>query len=157
MLWLLHTQVGYIMLPQRQGWKPTRPQCYKTFYGCNLRILLLRVFVPVPGKSFQPSLMFVGKARSPLKNGAPERCFTQVSSVLTLKRQTRLERPSRDKTSSPFEKFVNYSRKSFITLALEPTQLTCQMGGLHTLTIFVVDGLTFTFVYVEKCSTATST
>jgi hypothetical protein len=35
---------------------------YKTFYGCNIRILVIaRVFVP--GKPLQSSLMFVGKAR----------------------------------------------------------------------------------------------
>jgi len=36
---------------------------YKTFYGCNLWIFVKKqVFVPV--KPFQPSLMFVGVARS---------------------------------------------------------------------------------------------
>ncbi len=36
-------------------------QCYKTFYGRNLRLLLIaRAFVT--GKPFQPSLMFGGKA-----------------------------------------------------------------------------------------------
>ncbi len=35
---------------------------YKTFYGRNLRIFVIsRVFAP--GKPFQPSLIFVGKAR----------------------------------------------------------------------------------------------
>ncbi len=32
----------------------------------------------VPGKPFQPSLMFVGKARSLRSSGAPEMCFTWV-------------------------------------------------------------------------------
>ncbi len=36
-------------------------QYYKTFYGHNLQIFVARVFVPV--KPFQPSLLFVGKAR----------------------------------------------------------------------------------------------
>ncbi len=44
----------------------------------------------VSGKPFQPSLMFVGKAKSPTQSGAPERCFTQVGSGLTCKHQTRL-------------------------------------------------------------------
>jgi hypothetical protein len=35
--------------------------CYKTFYGLKLR-LFIREFIP--GKPFQPSLMFVVKARS---------------------------------------------------------------------------------------------
>ncbi len=41
------------------------------------------VFVPV--RSLWPSLMFVGKARSLLKSGAPEKCFARVCSVLTHK------------------------------------------------------------------------
>ncbi len=32
------------------------------------------------GKSFQPSLLFVGEARSLPQSGAPERCFTRVGS-----------------------------------------------------------------------------
>ncbi len=34
----------------------------------------------VPGKPFQPSLMFVGKARTLRSSGAPEMCFTRVGS-----------------------------------------------------------------------------
>jgi len=45
----------------------------------------------VPGKSFQSSLMFVGKARSLPQSGAPERHFTQIGSDLTCKHYTRLE------------------------------------------------------------------
>ncbi len=38
-------------------------QCYKKFYGHKLRLsYYARTFVP--GKPFQPSLMFVGKART---------------------------------------------------------------------------------------------
>ncbi len=47
-----------------------RGQCYKTFYGRNLRI-----FVFVPGKTFQPSLMFTGKAGA-YPSEAPFRCTT---------------------------------------------------------------------------------
>ncbi len=42
-------------------------QYYKTFYSHTLGIFVVSQSV-VPGKPFQPSLMFVGKARS--------RCFT---------------------------------------------------------------------------------
>jgi hypothetical protein len=45
-------------------------QCYKTFYVRNL--------VFVPGKPFQSSLLFVGKARSLPYNGAPEMFFNRV-------------------------------------------------------------------------------
>jgi hypothetical protein len=37
------------------------------------------------GRHLQPSIMFVGMARSLLKSGAPERCTTQVGSRLTQK------------------------------------------------------------------------
>jgi hypothetical protein len=40
-----------------------RAKCYKTFYVRNLRMFVLaRLFVP--GSTFQPSLIFVHKARS---------------------------------------------------------------------------------------------
>ncbi len=32
----------------------------------------------VPGKPFQPSLMFVGKAKSLPRSGAPKMCFNQA-------------------------------------------------------------------------------
>ncbi len=38
----------------------------------------------VRGKPFQPNLMFVGKAKSLLLSGTPERRLTQVGSGLTL-------------------------------------------------------------------------
>ncbi len=37
-------------------------QCYKTFYGRKLRLFIISKSV-VPGKPFQPSLIFVGKDR----------------------------------------------------------------------------------------------
>jgi len=37
----------------------------------------------VPGKPFQPSLIFAGEARSIPKSGVLERCITQVGSGLT--------------------------------------------------------------------------
>jgi hypothetical protein len=39
----------------------------------------------VPGKPFQPSLLFVGKDMSLLKSGAPEKYFTWVGSYFTYK------------------------------------------------------------------------
>ncbi len=38
-----------------------------------------------PGKPLQPSLTFLGKARSSPQSGAPERRFTQVGSTLPKK------------------------------------------------------------------------
>jgi hypothetical protein len=40
-----------------------RAQFYKTFYGHNLQVFV-KAIVFVPGKPFQPSPMFVGKAMS---------------------------------------------------------------------------------------------
>jgi hypothetical protein len=38
----------------------------------------------VPGKPFQPSLMFMGKARRLLKSGTPERCpqFIIINTII---------------------------------------------------------------------------
>jgi hypothetical protein len=41
-------------------------QIYKTFYGC-----ILHMFVFVPGKAFQPSLMFVGSVTRKLNKVFP--------------------------------------------------------------------------------------
>ncbi len=67
-----------------------------------------------PGKLFQPSPMFVGKAGN-FPSKAFFRCSTlgQVSG-LTHKHQTRLEGLSTD--FSLLQKSVNYRQKSFITL-----------------------------------------
>jgi hypothetical protein len=61
----------------REKGKGYRGQSYKTFYGRNFRIFVISY---CNGKPFQPSLMFVGKARSLPQSGAPERCFTPVGS-----------------------------------------------------------------------------
>jgi hypothetical protein len=51
-----------------------RGHCYKTFYICKLLIFIkARAFVP--GKPFQPSLMFVGKTEA-YPSVAPVRCST---------------------------------------------------------------------------------
>jgi hypothetical protein len=39
----------------------------------------------VPSRPYQPSLMFVGKAKNLTQTGAPERYFTQVGAGLTHK------------------------------------------------------------------------
>jgi hypothetical protein len=54
--------------------------------------------VSVPGKTFQPSLMFLGKAGSLPKSGASFMCSTQESPCLDLR------------------KSIIYGQKSFITL-----------------------------------------
>ncbi len=61
----------------------------------------------VPGKPFQPSLTFVGKARSLTQSGTTERRFTGVCSGLTCKHKTRLQRLARDKHSSLSQTFIN--------------------------------------------------
>jgi hypothetical protein len=57
-----------------------------------------RVFVPV--KSFQPSLLFVGKARNLSLSRAYEGFFNRVGSCFYNKHYTRLERITRYKHSS---------------------------------------------------------
>ncbi len=58
------------------------------------------VRMSVHGKPFQPSLLFVGKARSLLYGVAPKKCFTQVGSGLTHKHRSKLERLAWHKPSS---------------------------------------------------------
>ncbi len=70
----------------------------------------------VTGKPFQPSLIFVGKARSLKYSGAPERCFSQIGFGLIHFHFSWLERLARDKRSSLLQTFVNYVCKIFITL-----------------------------------------
>jgi hypothetical protein len=47
----------------------TRGQCYKTFYGRNLRVFVISYSVR-PWQTFKPSLIFVGEARSSLLDWA---------------------------------------------------------------------------------------
>jgi len=85
-------------------------QCYKTFLSV--------IYV----KLFQPSLMFVGEARSLPLSGVPERCFTRVGSGLPP--DIILVWKSLPGTNtSLLRKYVNYGLKSFITLAPRPNFL----------------------------------
>ncbi len=52
----------------------------------------------VPGKLFQPSLMFVYKSRRLNKRGEPERHLTRVVSKLAHKHQTRLTKAFHEQT-----------------------------------------------------------
>jgi hypothetical protein len=67
----------------------------------------------VHDRLFQPSLMFLSKARNLPKSVAPERCFTWTGSRLTHKYLTRLERFAKDKHSSLLGTFVNHRCKKF--------------------------------------------
>ncbi len=74
---------------------PNGPELYSqnvflATYQCSKQA---RVFLP--GKLFQRSLMFTGKARSLPKSGVSERRPTQVRPWL-YKHQTRLQKPVRD-------------------------------------------------------------
>ncbi len=71
----------------------------------------------VPGKPFQPSLIFVGMARAYPIVGYLQ-CITWLGSSLTRRHKIRLERLARDKHFSFLRKFLNYRQKSFVTLAL---------------------------------------
>ncbi len=84
-----------------------------SFYGRKLRIFVISQSV-CPGKLFQLSLMIVGKV-GPYHIEEPFSCSTirQVPG-LTLKQQTRLERPLRDKHSSLLQTFFNYGQPSLM-------------------------------------------
>ncbi len=49
-----------------------------SFYVRNLRMFVISQ--SVPGKHYQLSLMFVGKAKSLIFGGAPKMCLTHVAS-----------------------------------------------------------------------------
>ena len=90
----------------------------------------------VPGKPFQPSLMFVVKARSLPLSGTPERHFTWLGSGLTHK-QSRLEKLDREIHFSLLRKSVSYGQKSFITStpgrsSHDSVQRPCQTHSFHT-------------------------
>ncbi len=87
-------------------------QCYKTFLSINLQIFVIRQSVCI-SQTFNPRLLFMGKARSLPQSGVPERFFNTVGSCFTIKHKTRLERLARDKDSSLLQKYVDYSCKTF--------------------------------------------
>ncbi len=64
----------------------------------------------VPGKPFQHSLMFLGKARSLPTSGASERCFIHLGYSFTSKHKTKLERLAMDKHSNLVRKSANYGQ-----------------------------------------------
>ncbi len=68
-----------------------------------------------PARLFQPSLMFLGKAKSFLhSSGAPKGCFTQVGSGFAHKHCIRLERPAKDKPFSLLQTSKFYRRKKVL-------------------------------------------
>ncbi len=76
----------------------------------------------VPGRLFQPSLMFSSKARAYLFSSIHPR----VGSCLTRNHYIRLERPSFEKHSSLLRTFVHYNRKKVLQYCLvspSPTHL----------------------------------
>ncbi len=70
----------------------------------------------VTGKPFQPSLIFVGKARNFPYSGVHFKCSTHVGSSLIHKHWTILEGIATDKPSSLLRTFVNYGRKKFFII-----------------------------------------
>ncbi len=72
--------------------------------------------------------MFVGDTWSLPQSGAPERCFTRVSSGLTQKHETRLERLAKDKHSSLLQKSVNYVCKFFYSTGPKPQAKILDFG-----------------------------
>ncbi len=101
----------------------TRGQCYQTFYGRNLRNFVISWNV-CPGKPFQPSVMFVGKARAYPSDVTFSCCTLGWAPGITHKYQTRLERLTRDKCFSLLRKFVHYGRKKFYNIGPRLNSLT---------------------------------
>jgi hypothetical protein len=81
-------------------------QCYKPFYVCKLR-MFVKAGVFVPGKPFQPSLMFVDKASSLPKSEASFRCSSWGSSGPNQEHENSLGRLAGYKHSSLLRTFVN--------------------------------------------------
>ncbi len=77
----------------------TRGQCYRTFYGRNLRMFVVSQGVAL-GRPFQPSIMFADKARSLPKSVVPERCSSVIGCNLTRKHYTKFVKLDRNKRSS---------------------------------------------------------
>ncbi len=80
----------------------------------------------VPGKLFQPSLMFVDKAGAYPSEVKHIYGALLEGRLLTLLANTRLEKLARDKLSSLLPKFVNCRQKSFITWVPELGRTWCQ-------------------------------
>ncbi len=70
----------------------------------------------VPGKLFQPSQMFAGKAGAYPSEASFSYSTLGCAPDLTDKHLSRLEKLARDKHSSLLRKFVNYGQKIFYTL-----------------------------------------
>ena len=88
---------------------------YKTLTSVILKFSqYARVFGP--GKPFQPSLMFVGKASNPPQSGASFRCSAHEGSVLDRKPQSWLVRHARNKHFRFLRTFVKYERIFGITM-----------------------------------------
>ncbi len=64
-----------------------------------------------PGKLYQPGLVYCLCA-----SRAHERLFSRIGFYFTNKHWTKLERLARDEHSSLLQTFLNYARKSFLTL-----------------------------------------
>jgi hypothetical protein len=70
----------------------------------------------VPGKPFQPCLMFAGKTRTNLSESTFQVLHHRVDSWPTHKHLIRLAKLAGNKHSSLLQKFINYGQKSLITL-----------------------------------------
>ncbi len=84
---------------------------YKKFYGRNLWFFDKKLECLC--KLFQPSLMFVGKARGLPESGAPERCFTRVVSSLNPNIRRGWKGLLGTNTLVYYQKLVNYIHKKF--------------------------------------------
>jgi hypothetical protein len=90
-------------------------QCYKTFLSVIYELSKqARVFVP--GKLFQPSLIFEGKSGACPISIVSKRRVTRVASGFICKHLTRMDKIAKSKHSSLLRKFLNYVRKKFYNI-----------------------------------------
>ncbi len=96
----------------------------------------------VPGRLFHLSLIFVGMATSLPWSGELERCFTRVSSSLTGKHQTRLERPAMNKHTSLMGPLISRKENKVLRMHknIKLSWETCQ--GQNALAYFAASSVT---------------
>ncbi len=106
------------IVPFTNAVKNDTPKPKKGLQSCHARPSLWTK--PTCTKFFQPSLLFVCKARSLTLSRAHQGFFNRVGSCLTNKHYTTLEKLVRHKHSSLLWTFVNYSCKK--SCNIEPIQ-----------------------------------
>ncbi len=99
----------------------------------------------VPGRPFQRSLIFLGKARS-----LPQRGALRVGFSLTNKLQTCLERPDKNEQSSLQRKLINYGRKMIYIILLWCQSYKTFFSFVTSVTVRKAVRLKFKYLFIFK-------